>query len=504
MSPFRCAAELSHHFRVRTLASAGFQMSKATRALPVFIVTAGLGVACALFAWGLRLPLHRRVAGDAREYLWIASQFEDLHGMLAYVGDRAVGFPLLAFGVREILGVFIGPPSPLAWANAICIFIFALHLLASVAAVSLATKYRLIESRVARSGLFALLVSFPAFVGHTTTPLTDTCSAGVVLLAIWMSDRALSRREGTIALIDAVVAGTLWALSALIRPGYVLPMWSALLVLAVLALRIDRRAFVVALGILISASAMVAPFAFRCQQRFGELCLQNPNSFEIGRHARMGMKGARLLWFHRNWVFDEFPIVPDEFPILPDQFMFENFYTQCRPERFVGIADDSVTGCMLRRPHLVPAYLAKKWIGLHDHFRFQPYAEPATPVWLRRLSRSYDACAWIGFVFAWFWLFVWLRQRLQARAFPWQASLGIAACVFFSLMLAEHTFLHAEDRFSLSWMALCCASFVRLVETISARFVQRRWSQVEAYLAVAAIVLIVFALQIAAWDRVQF
>jgi hypothetical protein len=491
-------------------------MSKATRALPVFIVTAGLGVACALFAWGLTLPLTYRVLGDAREYLWIASVFDDgsrqkglddlaelphragLLGMLAYVGDRTVGFPLLAFGVREILGVFIGRPSLLAWTNAICTFLFALHLLASAAAVSLATKYRLIESRVARSGLFALLVSFPALVGHTTTPLTDTCGADVVLLAIWMSDRAFSRRERKSALIDAAVAGVLWAFSALIRPGYVLPMWSALLVLAVLALRIDRRGFVVALSILISAGAMVAPFAFRCQQRFGELCLQNPKTFEIGRHARMGMKGARLLWFHPGgWVGGEFPIVPD-------RFMLENFYTQCRPERFLGIADDSVTGCMLRRPHLVPAYLAKKWIGLHDHFRFQPYAEEVTPVWLRRLSRSYSACAWIGFVFAWFWLFVLLRERLQARAFLWQASLGSAACVFFVLMLAEHTFLHVEDRYSLSWIALCCASFVRLAETIRARFVQRRWREVKAYLVVAAMALIVFALQIAVWDRVRF
>src|SRR2546426_960493 len=77
-------------------------------------------IALKLFSFGLSYPLKARVQADAHEYLLIADKFDSFSSVLAYAGERTVGFPLFEFLVRKVLSLFVSSLYLRTWVDAIC------------------------------------------------------------------------------------------------------------------------------------------------------------------------------------------------------------------------------------------------------------------------------------------------------------------------------------------------------------------------------------------------
>jgi hypothetical protein len=458
----------------------------------VLAILAGLAVACGLYIYGLGYPFAIRLRGDAYQYLFIASGFHGLSSALGYVGDRSLGMPLLDYLFR--VSDVNSPAAISLWVDQVCAFLFLCHIAASTAAVWMVHRYRVLRSRQALRLLFVFLLSFPAFIGYTTTPLTDTLAVDLSLLAFTTISLA-SGMKGPKGLLVGLGAGFLWAYLMLLRPAYLYPTLAALTFLVGFMFMRTRRVLNPSLTAFIVVLSVLGVVGGRCAASYGSWCLENPASFNVVRHAQMGLRGGRLLW-------NGPPQQNGEFPVLPDSILAPRLYDQCKLDRMVGLDEQSFTGCLLRRPQLVPIYLVKKWIGLFDHFRFQPYAEMATPSWLRFLSRAYDSIAAAGFFFACWSIIPILRnaRNVLKRGDP---IIG-AYILFLSLMLAEHTILHPEDRFSFPLIPFCALFALRLAERIgddfrSSRFKHAAWLMGGAFISVA-----LFVWQIIVWDHTTF
>jgi hypothetical protein len=247
----------------------------------------------------------------------------------------------------------------------------------------------------------------------------------------------------------------------------------------------------------IGCAVFVTPFSMRCAQHYGGgLCLQSGNTFDSVRHAQVGLRGARVLW-------EQPPPQGDVLSVLDDAFMTSHFYDQCRLTSITGTSDASLTGCLLTRPLTAPVYVVKKWIGLFDHFRFTPYLEKKTPPWLRWLSRGYDALFWLGFAFSAIWLgaLVFGKRAAAMREVLFRNAPLVSLLVFSLVMLAEHTVLHIEDRFSLPLLPLCALSLVAYVERLAARVPSHGWRATAWPALYVLATSALFASQIVAWDK---
>jgi hypothetical protein len=196
---------------------------------------------------------------------------------------------------------------------------------------------------------------------------------------------------------------------------------------------------------------LLAPFGYNCTQKYGSLCLQSPATFDPVQSAQSGLRGARTLWEMTS-------LAPGQWaPTLPDDTMFYNYFQRCQLKSLVGTDDSSLTGCLITRPLALPAYVVKKWIGLLDNFRFTPYLEKETPIWLRWLSRAYASLAWVGLALLFLMLFQAtkhvnrseIREKIIVPIMP-----GILV-VYSMVMLAQHTLLHVEDRYGFPIIPLC-------------------------------------------------
>jgi hypothetical protein len=462
----------------------------------IVLVVLGLSAATGLFAFGLSYPITLRVRGDAATYLRIAAEFEGLPAALSYAGERSAGMPLFDYLAREVLHVLVAEPTWSAWVNTICILLFAIHLATSWSFARWALASNLLDSRYAQVQVFALLASCPALVGHTTTPLTDTLSIDLVLLALVVWTRALGLGRLWQRVFAMATVGLALAFSTLLRPAYLLGSAGFLLVAlaAELALR-PRHAYLPVVA-LVACAAALAPFGTQCAQRYGRgLCLQDEATFDSTRHAQVGMRGARVLWYQRT-------APGDILPVLPDSFMMSNFYERCRLTSIAGMGESSLSGCLLSRPIAAPIYVVKKWIGMFDHFRFTPYLEANTPAWLRWLSRTYDVLYWLGLVLCPLWLVRLTRGGISAGARDASARRGpVTALLGFSaIMLAEHTALHIEDRFSLPLLPLCALALVGYAGALLGRYHAGGVRAIRAPTIYAGVASLIFIAQIVAWD----
>ena len=441
-----------------------------------------------LFAYGLSLPIEYRVRGDAWEYMQLASKYPRPLELLAAVGPRSAGMPLVCLAARLVLEAFGAEPRPEAWANAVAAILFGVHFLGSGSVTALALRAGVVRSPGGRLVLFGLAAGFPALVAHTTVPLTDTLNADVVIFALHATERARAAGSLRASIGFGGCAGILWAFAVLLRPGNGLPVALALpLGLAFAAWREPRARAGSAATVVVAALAL-APIVHRCHAAFGEPCVQAPETFEPLAHLRQGLRGARVLWFHAGYT-DDGP------PIVPDRFLVEHFADRCPLREIVGTGETSLLGCFARQPHLLPAFAFRKWVGLFDHFRFQPYAERLTPTWYRALSRVHDGLAWPGFFLA---LIAFARsvRRLSATA--------VAGLVYFAALVALHTIIHVEERYGLAWMPLACAGFVYGCEAALAATRDRRVVQALALVLAFVAADAWFYATVWSWDATVF
>ncbi|WP_295456183.1 hypothetical protein [uncultured Thiodictyon sp.] len=456
-------------------------------------------VSLRLFVFGLSYPLLLRVRGDAYGYLDIARQLTDWSAVLSFAGNRVVGFPFFEVVVGKIVSVFFSSYTLLAWVNAIGVALLIIHIASAWVLSRWARNTNLIATENAALILFVFFATFPALIGHTTTPLSDTLAVDLVVCALMSMHVSLKHDVGFKSFVWAGLAAFLFAFSILVRPGNLSGVVAALMTGMVVALWTANRKATVVGVIMLGCAGVLAPYYFNCTQKYGSVCLQSPATFGSVDSAQVGLLGARLLWGKGEWS-------PGKFPVMPDEIMFTNYYQRCQLKTIVGITDSSLTGCLMTRPLALPAYMVKKWIGLFDHFRFTPYLEEVTPAWLRWLSRGYDSLAWIGLWLFFLTLCYWKKgaQPSEIRA-KLLGSLTPLLLVSYSIvMLAQHTVLHVEDRYGFPLLALCAIMLVSYGERVirDYRIVGlRRLAPLILYCVAA---WVVFVVQIIVWDNATF
>jgi len=463
------------------------------------IFGAAAAVALALFSFGLAYPFEARVRGDAYHYLLAADSFGSLSAALAFMGERTAGLPVFEFAVRRILGIFVATEQPQRWVDLICTSLLAIHLGSTWFFARWMRAAGCVRTTGGRHLLFFFLATFPALVGYTTTPLTDTLAIDLILCAGLLLAHSLDASDLPRALAFGLAAGLAFGFSILVRSSSLPGIAAGLLVAFALSgsgVRRLRQAAVVAsaLGCLL----VLAPYYGNCIRAHGTLCLQFP-AFDPVRSAQAGLRGARTPWSMR-------PTAKDGIPTLPDPVMMANYGERCELTKMVGVASSSFTGCLLSRPLAMPAFLFKKWAGLFDHFRFTPYVETVTPGWLLWLSRAYDALAWIGFALSFAVAVLAFRRREgwnRARLAAVQPALA-ALAVYAVVMLAIHTALHVEDRYSFAWLPLCAVVLVACGEKGVALIRDSGWRSAAVALVFSLVALAAFLAQVTAWDRTPF
>ena len=457
-----------------------------------------LPVASMLFAYGLGYPSEIRLLGDANDYLAIADGIYSFSEVLSYAGDRTIGLPALEYLIWKVVILFKPADEVQAWANAICGVLFAFHIAIAWFFSQWARSGGLIRGENASLFLFGFLGTYPALIGHTTTPLTDTFSLDLVVCALMVLHAAFEREVWYKVLGLAGAAAALLAFSILVRPGNILGaggMFAAGIALGFLRLR--RTAFLICAAAL-AGTLLLAPYYYNCKRAYGVLCLQSPENVNFLASAQGGLRGARTLWSKES-------VVPGQIPVLPDGVMYGGYYQRCQLTAFVGLDETSLTGCLINRPLLLPVYVVKKWIGLFDHFRFTPYLENDTPFWLRWLSRGYDALAWLGLAAFFLASFRAAMQLGRAGAKEWLAGAyaPILLSVYPAVLLVQHTALHIEERYGFPLIPLCAVMLVKYGEKIG---VYRSLSGTKQLLLAMYFiaVLAVFITQVISWDNAPF
>ncbi len=432
-------------------------MSK-QRLWDVLSLILGVGLATAIFLYGLSFENNLRLVGDAREYWRISGTFKSVFDAVMFVGNRSIGMPFFDWFF----------PSP----DGICIALFLIHLFSTGCFIRFIYKAGFFKSRWSFRFLFVFLVSYPALIGHTTTPLTDTFSVDISLLVfILLYQRTLSAN---------LISGVLAAFMVFLRPAYLIPTTLALAFFALASLY-SKKSLKCPTVVILIYGILLGSYSYHCGMTYGKLCLQDPSTFEPVKHAQMGLRGGRILWGEKI-------ILIGEFPVVQDSILTPNFYDQCHLKSIVGFGDDSLSGCLIRRPHLLPAYAVKKWIGLFDNFRLQPFLEYGTPEWLVAWSRFYNTMAFIGFAFL-----ILSLGKVRKLSVTSQSYL-----VFFTLLLAQHTVLHPEDRFGLVLVPLSALGFVFYLKTLKETSSN---SKRAVLITFGVLVAALFIWQIGVWDN---
>ena len=462
------------------------------------IFGAAAAVALALFSFGVAYPFGARVRGDAYHYLLAADSFESLSAALAFMSERTAGMPLFEFTVRRAIGVFVATEQPQRWVDVICAALLAIHLASTWFFARWMQAAGCVRTLAGRHLLFFFLATFPALVGYTTTPLTDTLAIDLILCGGVLLARSQSVPGLPRAIAFGLAAGLMFGFSILVRSGSLPGIAAGLLVALVLSGLAGRPRQGAVLASALGCLMVLAPFFGNCMRAHGTLCLQFP-AFDAVRSAQAGLRGARTPWSMH-------PTAKDGIPTLPDPNMMANYGERCELTKILGTDSSSLTGCLFSRPLAIPAFLFKKWAGLFDHFRFTPYVETATPAWLLWLSRAYDGLAWIGFALT---LAVaalglprlagWGKARLAAVQ-PALAALAVYAVV----MLAIHTALHVEDRYGFAWLPLCAVVLIACAEKGVAGFRDSGWRAVTVPLVFSLVALAAFLVQVTAWDHTPF
>jgi hypothetical protein len=467
--------------------------------LTYYVWGISVALALSLFVTGITLPLSLRILGDARGYLVIADSFNSFFEAFSYAGDRTAGFPLFVYAVRRILGIFTSAEYVRAWANAIGVVLLITHVTAAWLFALWARRTNLVRSETAFLLLFAFIATYPALVGHTTSVLSDTLAVDLVLCALAAFERALANVNTAKVMALSGLSAVLFAFAILVRPGSLAGVAAALATSVAIALWAGHRNKLAVATAAVGCMLVLAPFAANCTQKYGNVCLQSPKTFRSVVSAQAGLRGARLLWQQQS-------LLPGQLPVMADDFMLENYFQRCRLSSIAGIDESSLTGCLLSRPLALPAFAVKKWIGLYDHFRFTPYLESATPVWLRWWSRAYDSLAWIGLWLCFAALFQVARQRDKPpmRERLSQNLTPVFLIVFSVVVLAQHTALHVEDRYGFPLIPLCAVLLFKYAEQVVEKGRSQGWRSNLPLVQYCMLAWSIFIAQIIVWDNTPF
>lgn len=449
-----------------------------------------------LFLFGINFPLDLRVRGDAYGYLEIASRFSGFTSVYQYAGDRTVGFPLVEFLIHGVISWFSSPVNLTQWVNAICIVLYTMHMVASWFFSKWIKEKKVIQSEYSSHFIFFFLATYPAMVGHTTAPLSDTFAVDLVLLAVVLFGGALHIERRHNVVLMSIGAAVFFGFSILVRPALMLGLGTALVVCGGISLLGTRGIQITVATTIVACLLVLSPYVANCTTSYGSYCLQSPKTFDANLSVQEGLRGARISWSKASQQ-------EGKLPVMIDDLMFNNYYQECQITSVVGLDRSSLTGCLLARPLTLPSFVIKKWIGLFDHFRFTPYLENFTPTWLRLLSRVYGAFAWLGLCLSLLALlrFMKVETRSNLRRLVVQ-NIDLALLLCFSIvLLAQHTALHTEDRYGFPLVPICAVFAITQLEQIFARYRMYGWRRLVSHAIFCLSTLAIFAYQIISWDQ---
>lgn len=449
-----------------------------------------------LFLFGIGFPLDLRVRGDAYGYLEIASRLSDFNSVYQYAGDRAIGFPLVEFLIHGAMSWFFSPVNLTQWVNAVCVILYTVHMAASWFFSKWIEGTKVIQSEYSSYFIFFFLSTYPAMVGHTTTPLSDTFAVDLMLLALVLFGRAPEAERRYNVFLLSIGAAVFFGFSILVRPALMLGLGTALAVCGGISLLGTRRIQIAVGTTAVACILVLAPYLANCTSAYGSYCLQSPKTFDANLSIQEGLRGARISWSKRAGVSEKLPMINDE-------TMFNNYYSECKIAGVTGLNDSSLTGCLLARPLTLPSFVIRKWIGLFDHFRFTPYLENFTPTWLKLLGRIYGAFAWLGLSLSFLALLRFKKsvaggnlQRLLLQ------NVGLVLLVSCSIvLLAQHTALHTEDRYGFPLVPICAVLAIAQLEQFAARYRLYGWRRLVSPTTLCLLALVMFVYQIISWDQ---
>lgn len=462
------------------------------------VFTIATAIALKLFVLGLSFPLELRVRGDAHGYLTIADGFSDYLSLWTYAGERTVGFPAFEYLVRKVLAVISPTVFLLSWINSIGLVLLATHLFAAWYFSVWARKSNLVKSEITGHLLFIFIATFPALIGHTTSPLTDTFTVDLVMLALVFFESALCTKVAYKRATLAACAAVFFAFSILVRPASLIGVGVALTVCGGVSLWGTRQNKLAIGTTIVGCLIVLAPAFKNCAEKYDQFCLQSPKTVNVNLSVQEGLRGARIMWSR--------PVdIPGRFPMVPDKVMSENYYQQCQITAIAGFYDNSFTGCLLARPLTLPAFVVKKWIGLFDYFRFTPYLENHTPSWLRILSRIYGTFAWVGLCLFFITMLTIRKKEIQLNLKRLLAdNIGLVLLATYSMtILAQHTAIHTEERYGFPLLPLCAAMVFSYAERTITRYRTFGWRHITPILIFCIFSASVFVVQIIAWDTVS-
>jgi hypothetical protein len=452
-------------------------------------------VAMMLFFFGISNPLSIRVSGDAMEYLRIADGLGDIKTIANYSGSRTIGFPIFEKVIFQILSTFQETVFVLAWINTIGIAMLLLHVVVSWSFATWAQRDALINNDNTRHLLFFFLATFPVLIGHTTTPVTDTFAIDLVLLGFIFLVKSVRSGDLRSCVFSACFAGVLFGYSILVRPASLIGLVVAMSICGLRSIWGSRTSQVALSISLIACAMLLLPSYLNCFQKYDAFCLQSPKTFNVALSMQDGLKGARVLWSLPNRI-------SGSIPMLTDETMFKKYYQRCELNSIVGFDNTSFTGCLAAQGWSLPAFLMKKWIGLFDYFRFTPYLENATPSWLRILSRTYGALAWLGFSLCFLAVFR-LRKvadgSLAKRHFTQNFGMLFLSS-YSAILLAQHTVLHTEERYGFPLLPVCAVVLLMRGEWLVLQCRLRNFRPVIYHAVFFLCALVLFYVQISVWD----
>ncbi len=450
--------------------SAAAPSSRARSSLGLFAALALGGlIAGWWFVLCLSLPAGDRYQGDAYDYFSLMMQWDGIVDAFHQVKHRSLGFPLILYAIRtglESVGVPVDPNTSLnTFLTVAAAIMFTFHLAATL--VFFVTARSVLEEacgiRLHPAALVLLLVH-PGLVAYTTVLLTDTLTADLFMLAwaalvLGMRARSLAGRT-----VGGLAFGLGLGLAVLVRPSSLVVLVVFLIVAGALALR-DRTRVVFAVATL-ACAATVSVQVIACSARFGRTCLVDPAV--VGPVSRksigLGSRSARLYW-------SRYSADPAELVVVEDP-LFMRTVAPCKSVALTG-DDAEHTGfppllrCLGRQPAIVPAFVAKKVVGLFDTYHMPQMAADRTTRWQRLYNRFFAALAFAGFASLCGWLVPLLVRWWRARE-RGHALLALAAMLAIG-HIASHTLLAVEPRYGLPAVAFALVALVATLQTLPHR-----------------------------------
>lgn len=464
--------------------TAARRFAKSERCISWLILAAGVILGAVLFSYAVSIPMSSRIRGDAYVYMMIANRFSSLRDAFTYVGDRTYGFPLFLYLVKAAAS----PATLGEWVAMASYCQFLLHVCACLFFYAAFLKEKFHKTGlpvIAAPAITAALLAYPALVTYTTTPLTDTFCADLLMLAAaaWSASRKKKARPA-IVFIFCGACGLLLGYAVMVRPVLIISV-AAFYVASFYDLMMNKKWRAEAartVVMTVAALCLILPAMWNVWEAQGGIGLQDKGFVQKSVHGSMqiGLSAVRVYWSNKN---------PSQNPLpgIRDPYLDEVYGKKCTVD-----SASSLVLCLLSQPQALPLYFAKKTIGLFDAPHLQPYAVDLTSDWFVPLERVFGTAAFCGFIS----LIIMTGAHLFSGLRPAWIELPWAVLVLIFILC--HTLMHIEGRYGFPVVPFCLPSF--FLGFAGARQAGRRfylWWLLTIFIAAGC-----FIYQIYSWDSI--